>query len=120
MDIRQINAMIDNCGLPCDCENLSLKETHISWIILSNDFAYKIKRPVKFTFLDFSTPAKRKHFCHEEVRLNRRLAPEMYLDVISITEEMLSEHPGRKAGAMYRPGFFRQAGFKRTAVSQLL
>jgi len=62
-----------------------LIETHISWIILTGDYAYKIKKPVNLGFLDFSSLAKRKHLCEEEVRLNRRLAPSIYLDVVVIT-----------------------------------
>ncbi|CEA06855.1 Uma3 [Pseudomonas saudimassiliensis] len=62
----------------------TLMETHISWVILTGDFVYKIKKPVNFGFLDFSTLEKRAHFCAEELRLNRRLAPDLYLDVIAI------------------------------------
>lgn len=65
-------------------ERVELVETHISWVFLAGDFAYKLKKPVDFGFLDFSTLAKRRHFCHEEVRLNRRFAPQLYLDVIRI------------------------------------
>ena len=60
-------------------------ETHISWIILSGQSAYKIKKPVNLGFVDFSTLTKRKFYCEEEVRLNRRFAPELYLGVIEIT-----------------------------------
>jgi aminoglycoside phosphotransferase family enzyme len=60
-------------------------ETHISSVILHGDFAYKIKKPLDFGFLDFTTLARRRHFCDEELRLNRRLAPQIYLDVIAIT-----------------------------------
>ncbi|MEP4394317.1 AAA family ATPase, partial [Marinobacter sp.] len=60
-------------------------ETHISWVILTGDYAYKIKKPMDFGFLDFSTLARRKHFCEEELRLNRRLANNLYLDVVPIT-----------------------------------
>jgi len=59
-------------------------ETHISWVLLTGDCAYKIKKPVDLGFLDFTTLAARKHFCDEELRLNRRLAPELYLDVVAI------------------------------------
>ena len=93
MDIRQIHALLDSCTLPCTCNNLTLKETHISWVILSDDYAFKLKRPVKYSFLDFSTLERRKHFCLEEIRLNKRLAPEMYLDVLPVTENMLSGSP---------------------------
>jgi hypothetical protein len=63
---------------------LRVLETHISWIILTGKYAYKIKKPVDFGFLDFSTLEKRQHFCHEELRLNRRFAAQFYLDVIEI------------------------------------
>jgi len=60
-------------------------ETHISQVLLTGDYAYKIKKPVNFGFLDFSSLQQRRHFCEEEVRLNRRLAEELYLDVVPIT-----------------------------------
>ena len=59
-------------------------ETHISWVVLAGDFAYKIKKPLDLSFLDFSTLVKRRHACEEEVRLNRRQAPGLYLDVVAI------------------------------------
>jgi len=67
-------------------KKFELIETHISWVLLSGDFAYKIKKPVKFSFLDFSTLEKRKRFCEEEVRLNKRLSPEVYIEVVSVNE----------------------------------
>jgi hypothetical protein len=60
-------------------------ETHISWVVLAGEFAYKLKKPVDLGFVDFSTLERRRHFCEEEVRLNRRLAPELYLGVVPIT-----------------------------------
>ncbi len=60
-------------------------ETHISQVILAGDYAYKIKKPVDFGFLDFSSLERRKHFCEEELRLNRRLAKDLYLEVLAIT-----------------------------------
>ncbi len=60
-------------------------ETHISWILLTGEFAYKIKKPLDLGFLDFGTLDKRLAACREEVRLNRRLAPDLYLDVVAIT-----------------------------------
>jgi aminoglycoside phosphotransferase family enzyme/predicted kinase len=62
-----------------------LIETHISWVLLGADTAYKIKKPVHLPFVDYSTLAARRHFCEEEVRLNRRLAPGLYLGVTDIT-----------------------------------
>lgn len=64
---------------------IELIETHISWVILTGEFAYKIKKPVNLGFLDFSTLAKRRFYCEEEVRLNRRLAPDTYIGVVSVT-----------------------------------
>ena len=60
------------------------KETHISHIFLAGESVYKVKKPVRFAFLDFSTLAKRRHFLQEELRLNRRLAPSVYLGVMPI------------------------------------
>ncbi|MEK6749416.1 MAG: AAA family ATPase [Pseudomonadota bacterium] len=63
---------------------IHMLETHISWIFLTGEYAYKIKKPVTFDFVDFSTLALRAHYCHEELRLNRRLAPDLYLAVVAI------------------------------------
>ncbi len=68
-------------------KHLKLLETHISWIILTGPFAYKLKKPVNFGFLDYSTLQRRLYFCHEELRLNRRLAPDVYLDVVRLGGE---------------------------------
>lgn len=73
-----IQSILDRGALPDDGP-YSVMETHISWVLLSHQYAYKIKKPVQFSFLDFSTLDKRKHFCEEEVRLNSRLSPDLYL-----------------------------------------
>ena len=65
-------------------KKLELIETHISWVILTGEFAYKIKKPVNFGFLDFSTLDKRRGFCEQEIRLNRRLASGIYLEIVTI------------------------------------
>jgi len=64
---------------------IEIAETHISWVLLVGQFAYKIKKPVRLSFLDFSTLELRKHFCLEELRLNQRYSPELYLDILAIT-----------------------------------
>ncbi len=69
---------------PHSVASLELIETHISWVILTGTYAYKIKKSVKLDFLDFSTLRLRRHFCEEELRLNRRMAPQLYLDVVPI------------------------------------
>lgn len=66
-------------------------ETHISWLILAEDYVYKMKKDVKFSFLDFSHLDNRKFYCEQELKLNRRLAPEMYLDVLPVTETQDNE-----------------------------
>lgn len=63
---------------------VSLVETHISWVLLTERLAYKLKKPVHLPFVDFSTLALRRHFCEEEVRLNRRIAPALYLGVVPV------------------------------------
>jgi len=66
-------------------DRIELVETHISWVILSGDFAYKIKKPLVLDFLDFGSLEKRRRSCEEELRLNRPWAPEIYLGVVTIT-----------------------------------
>lgn len=71
---------------------VQLIETHISWVLLTGEFAYKIKKPVDMGFLDFSTLALRWQACADEVRLNRRLAPDIYLSVVAITGSPEAPH----------------------------
>lgn len=78
--------MMDAAAYDHEVEALELIETHISWVVLAGEYAYKIKKPVDFGFLDFSSLDKREHCCREELRLNRRLASDIYLDVVAIAE----------------------------------
>ena len=66
-------------------EPIQLIQTHISYVLLTGDYAYKLKKPANFGFLDFSTLEKRQHFCQEELRLNQRGAGELYLEVLPVT-----------------------------------
>jgi uncharacterized protein len=68
-------------------EIVEIIETHVSWVFLSGDRAYKLKRAVHFPYLDFSTLAAREAACEEEVRLNRRTAPDVYLGVVPVRRE---------------------------------
>lgn len=70
---------------PHPVSRIEFLETHISWVILTGQYAYKIKKPVNLGFLDFSTLENRRLCCMEELRLNRRYAPQLYLDVVRIT-----------------------------------
>ncbi len=64
---------------------VELIETHISWVILTDDYVYKIKKPIALDFLDFRDLERRKFYCEEEIRLNQPWAPDIYLDVAPIT-----------------------------------
>ena len=66
------------------CRQVDVAETHISWIFLTEKHAYKVKKPIRNPFLDYSTLEKRRYFCSEELRLDRRYAPQLYLDVVGI------------------------------------
>jgi aminoglycoside phosphotransferase family enzyme/predicted kinase len=88
-----------NCALPAPVgammrpetyqvrpRSVELRQTHISYVFLAGEYVYKIKKPVRFAFLDASTLDRRRQLCFDEVRLNRRLAPEVYLDVVPLLE----------------------------------
>jgi uncharacterized protein len=66
---------------------IELMQTHASYVLLTGEFVYKLKKPVNFGFLDYSTVDKRQHFCQEEIRLNQRGAKELYLEVVSIVKQ---------------------------------
>lgn len=70
---------------PHTVSTIEQRDTHISKVFLTGNYTYKIKKPVNLEFLDFTTLEKRRHFCWREINLNRRLAPDVYLDVVPIT-----------------------------------
>ena len=75
-------------------KKIQLIQTHISYILLTGDYAYKVKKAVNFGFLDFSTLEKREHFCQEELRLNKRGAAQLYLEVLPINQDGEQYHLG--------------------------
>ncbi len=77
-------ALTDPACYDHEVADVRVVETHISWVFLTGRFAYKVKKPIKLPFLDFSSAQRRKHFCDEELRLNKRLAPTLYLGVVPI------------------------------------
>ncbi|MGI9557006.1 MAG: AAA family ATPase [Solirubrobacterales bacterium] len=79
-----VAAMADPAFYPHAPESVEVRETNTSWVFLAGDLAYKVKRPVRFRFLDYSTLERRREMCHLEVSLNRRLAADAYLGVRSI------------------------------------
>jgi aminoglycoside phosphotransferase family enzyme/predicted kinase len=74
-------------------------QTHISYVFLAGNEVYKVKKPVHFSFVDFSTLERRRHFCHEEVRLNCRLAPHVYLGVVAICRDETTYRLGSEGDA---------------------
>jgi len=80
-----VAALMQAAVYPHPVQAMQLVETHISWVILTGDYVYKIKKPVNLGFLDFSSLEQRRICCEEEVRLNRRLAPDLYLGVVAVT-----------------------------------
>ena len=84
MSPQEVNELYDHGVFPDSTNRKELIETHISWVILTDHYAFKIKKPVKFSFLDFSTPERRAYYCQKELELNLRLAPQMYLKVVPV------------------------------------
>ena len=97
VDDSLIRALCDPAVYDHDVDSVQVVETHISWVLLTGSYAYKIKKPVHFPFVDFSTLQRRRTFCEEELRLNQRLAPDLYLDVVpiggSIEYPIIGAHP---------------------------
>jgi aminoglycoside phosphotransferase family enzyme/predicted kinase len=81
-----VEAIRDHTEFDHHIDKFDIIETHISCILLTGPYAYKFKKPVNPGFLDYSTLENRRFYCNEEVRLNKRLAPELYLDVVSFTD----------------------------------
>jgi aminoglycoside phosphotransferase family enzyme/predicted kinase len=84
-----------------DVTSVRVAETHISWVFLTGKYAYKVKKPLKLPFLDFSSLELRHHFCEEELRLNRRLAPQLYLAVVPIGGDRAALRVGAEPAIEY-------------------
>src|SRR5215471_8297225 len=83
-----VAGLLDPACYPHPARSVRVLETHISWVLLTGTYAYKVKKPVDLGFVDFTTLEKRGECCAAEVRLNRRLAPDLYLDVVEIRGEV--------------------------------
>ena len=79
-----IRFLLDPASYPHRPEEVSLIQTHISYVLIAGEYVYKLKKEVDFGFLDFSTFEKRKFYCEQELQLNRRLCPDIYLDLITV------------------------------------
>ena len=84
-----VDALLCPTAYPEDPGKIELIQTHISFVFLTKNFVYKVKKPVNFGFLDFSTLKKRWFFCEKELELNRRLCPEIYLEVVPINQSSI-------------------------------
>jgi aminoglycoside phosphotransferase family enzyme/predicted kinase len=90
--VLNIDALLNRAAYAHAVSAIKLHETHISWVILTGEYAYKIKKRVKLEFLDTTTLAMRHFLCNEELRLNKRLAPDLYLAVVPITQDGKGVH----------------------------
>lgn len=86
MEQRFLRSLLKPAAYPESTSAVELVQTHISYIFLTDGYAYKVKKPVDFGFLNFSTLDRRRFYCDEEVRLNRRLCPSLYLGVVELRE----------------------------------
>ncbi|MBC7817618.1 MAG: AAA family ATPase, partial [Planctomycetaceae bacterium] len=82
-----VRSLSRECAFPVPVDVVTVRQTHISTVFLGGELVYKVKKPVKLPFLDFSTVEQRHFFCHEEVRINRPWAPDVYLGVVPVTRE---------------------------------
>jgi uncharacterized protein len=87
MDAEIAEALLSPQAYPHHVERVETLQTHISHLFFAGELVYKVKKPVDLGFLDFTSLEKRRHFCEEEVRLNSRLSPDMYLGVVPVTRE---------------------------------
>jgi aminoglycoside phosphotransferase family enzyme len=87
MTKQQISGLLAEGVFPGTSKPPELVETHISWVFKCEHFVYKIKKPIQYSFLDFSTMENRKFYCEREIALNRRLTEDIYLGVQTITEK---------------------------------
>jgi aminoglycoside phosphotransferase family enzyme/predicted kinase len=100
-DSNWIRGLLDPAAYPHPVTKPRIVETHISWIVLTGDFVYKIKKPVDLGFVNFSTLQRRRFYCEEELRLNRRTAPDLYLDVVPVAVTGKGLQVGREPAVDY-------------------
>ena len=98
---KLVAALLGSRRYPHPAKAVRLVETHISWVLLAGRYAYKIKKALDLGFLDFTTLEARRFFCTEEIRLNRRLAPKIYLDVIAIGGDVEAPELGAQPAIEY-------------------
>lgn len=101
MNASQIARILAERAFPDPCESKpELIETHISWVLLADKYAYKIKKPVQFSFLDFSTLSQRNYYCRREILLNARLTHDIYLEKLPVMQVGFQVQIGDGEGAV--------------------
>ena len=97
---RVLNGLRDPAAFGPQCRSVEVIETHISYVFLTGEYAYKVKKAIRLPFLDFATLESRHGYCELEVALNRRTAPALYVDVIPIVERAGRFVAGGAGGAV--------------------
>ena len=115
-----VEALRDPACYQHPVDRVDVLETHISYVLLAGEYAYKLKKAVRLPFLDFSTPQLRRRYCREELRLNRRTAPQVYLDVVPIGGALRAPRVGLGGPALEHAvrmrRFAQEALFRRLAA----
>jgi len=84
---EMVKALLDSKAYPETSQQVELVQTQMSFVFLTDDYVYKVKKPVNLGYLDYTTLEKRQLYCQREVELNRRLCPDIYLGVVSIARD---------------------------------
>jgi len=95
-----LEALLKPQAYPHKPHEVKIVQTQMSFVFLTGDYVYKVKKPVNLGYLDYTTLEKRRFFCHQEVDLNRRLCPNAYLDVVPLTEDSVGIHVERQGEAI--------------------
>ena len=95
-----VEGLLQPESYPHQPAEIKLVQTQMSFVFLAGDYVYKVKKPVNLGFLDYTTLSKRRRFCRQEVELNRRLCPDVYLEVVAITRDREGVHVEGKGRAV--------------------
>ena len=85
--LKMVQALLKPEAYPKPTKKVELEQTQMSFIFLTDEYVYKVKKPVNLGYLDYTTLEKRQFYCQREVKLNRRLCPDMYLGVVPVTRD---------------------------------
>ena len=120
MGTFSLDELLAAAAFPHPVTGLQVKETHVSWVVLTGPFAYKIKKPVHYDFVDASTLERRRFLCEEELRLNRRFAPDLYAGVVKIARENGRLHVGGRGEPLEYAVKMRQFDPSQELAEQLV